>query len=116
MTSDALQAVADADETGLSVSVFSAWEIGMLAARGKLSTSVTPLKWFDSFVQMSGAAVVEATPSILIGSSFLPGGPHGDPMDRILIATARDRALTILTRDRAILSYAAAGHVSALAC
>ncbi len=116
MTSDALHAVAEAAETGLSVSVFSAWEIGMLAARGKLSTSVTPLKWFDSFVEMSGAAVIDATPPILIGSSFLPGEPHGDPMDRILIATARDRALTILTRDRAILSYAAAGHVSALAC
>ncbi|HTO31803.1 MAG TPA: hypothetical protein VL202_11575 [Pararhizobium sp.] len=32
------------------------------------------------------------------------------------IATARERDLTIITRDRAILAYGAAGHVKTLAC
>jgi len=32
-------------------------------------------------------------------------------MGRVLIATARETGATILTRDRAILAYGAAGHV-----
>jgi len=46
----------------------------------------------------------------------LPQLIHKDPIDRILIATARENDLTIITRDRAILSYGAAGHVRTLAC
>jgi PIN domain nuclease of toxin-antitoxin system len=31
--------------------------------------------------------------------------PPRDPMDRILIATARELAATLVTRDRAIIAY-----------
>jgi PIN domain nuclease of toxin-antitoxin system len=47
---------------------------------------------------------------------MLPGPVHGDPADRILIATARALDLTIVTRDSAILDYSARGHVRALPC
>ena len=46
----------------------------------------------------------------------LPELTHRDPTDRMLIATARAHDLTLITRDRAILAYAAAGHVRAVAC
>lgn len=46
----------------------------------------------------------------------LPDLTHRDPADRMLIATARAHDLTLITRDRAILHYAAAGHVRAIAC
>jgi PIN domain nuclease of toxin-antitoxin system len=46
----------------------------------------------------------------------LPGRLHDDPIDRILVATARREGLTLITRDRAILDYAAQGHVRALPC
>jgi len=36
-------------------------------------------------------------------------------LDRILVATARVERLTLLTRDRALLDYAAKGHMRALA-
>ena len=56
------------------------------------------------------------TPDRLVNSSNLPGDLHRDPADRIIIATARELGMTILTRDRMILDYAARGHVSAMAC
>jgi PIN domain nuclease of toxin-antitoxin system len=34
----------------------------------------------------------------------------------MLIATARVHDLTLVTRDQAILDYAALGHVKAIAC
>ncbi|MNF14334.1 hypothetical protein D3C80_2165180 [compost metagenome] len=51
-----------------------------------------------------------------MASSNLLQPVHNDPIDRILIATAREYDLTIITRDRAILDYGAAGHVRTLAC
>ena len=56
------------------------------------------------------------TAETFIASCFLPEPFHKDPFDRILIATAREHDLTIITRDRAILAYGAAGHVRTLAC
>jgi PIN domain nuclease of toxin-antitoxin system len=41
---------------------------------------------------------------------------HGDPADRLLVATARTLPATLITRDAKILSYSEAGHLRALAC
>ena len=35
---------------------------------------------------------------------------------RIIAATAREYGYTVMTRDRALLDYAAQGYLSALAC
>jgi PIN domain nuclease of toxin-antitoxin system len=98
------------------VSSMSAWEIGMLIAKGRLPTTKSALDWFEDFVRYGKAGVEAATPKILVASSFLPQPVHNDPTDRIIIATAREHDLTIMTRDRAILAYGAAGHVRTLAC
>jgi PIN domain nuclease of toxin-antitoxin system len=41
---------------------------------------------------------------------------HADPVDRLIIATARHLGMPIVTSDRKILAYAEAGHVAAIAC
>lgn len=46
----------------------------------------------------------------------LPEPIHGNPADRLMIAIARELDVPLITRDRAILAYAAAGHVRAVAC
>ncbi len=98
------------------VSAISAWEIGKLASLNRIAAPVPPLALFRSFVETLDLREAPLTPAILIASSFLPGAFHRDPMDRVLIATARETGATILTRDRAILAYGAAGHVKTLAC
>jgi PIN domain nuclease of toxin-antitoxin system len=45
-----------------------------------------------------------------------PGTPPRDPMDRMLIATARELAATLVTRDRAIIAYGEQGHVRVVGC
>jgi PIN domain nuclease of toxin-antitoxin system len=98
------------------VSPVSAWEIGKLASLNRLASPVPPQELYRRFVSATGLGEAPLTAEILIASSFLPGAFHRDPMDRILIATARESGATILTRDRAILAYGAAGHVRTLAC
>lgn len=100
----------------LRVSPISAWELGLLSAKGRLPTAMPPLRLFNQVVATEAVKVEALTPDVLIESSFLPGELHRDPADRILIATARVRGLTLVTRDHFILDYAKQGHVSALVC
>jgi PIN domain nuclease of toxin-antitoxin system len=51
-----------------------------------------------------------------IAASSLPGRFHRDPADCLLIATAREFGVPLVTRDRRILDYAGQGHVDAIAC
>ena len=98
------------------VSVISAWELGLLSAKGRLPTTVPALSLFNELLGTPGVKLEALSPELLIESSFLPGSIHSDPADRILIATARHHDLAIVTRDRAILAYGAAGHVRTIAC
>lgn len=98
------------------VSPISAWELGLLAAGNRISLTMPPTRWFDHFMNRRGLALADLTPEILIAASYLPGALHRDPADRIICATARESGLIIVTRDRKILDYAAAGHCRALAC
>lgn len=88
----------------------------MLMSKGRLASSKPPLRWFNDFIENSSVVVQQLNVDVMIASSFLPTPVHNDPMDRILIATAREHELTIVTRDKAILAYGASGHVRTLAC
>lgn len=98
------------------LSPFSAWEIGMLMARGRLRSAMSAEAYFAKALSAPLMSLAPLDPAILIASSYLPGTPPRDPADRILIATARALGLTLMTRDRVILDYAADGHVLAAAC
>jgi len=108
---------------GVLVSPVSAWEIGLLAAKKRTIFLPDAREWFRSFVAYRGVRLTPLTPEIAINASFLPsaaGGSQrplaGDPADRLLIATARDLDVPIVTRDRVILGYAQAGFAKAIAC
>lgn len=109
-------AAAESASQPIYVSIMSAWEIGMLMSKGRLPSLKTPLRWFNDFIEHSNTTIQQLDVDVLIASSYLPKPVHNDPMDRILIATAREHDLTIVTRDKAILAYGASGHVRTLAC
>ncbi|MHB8284158.1 MAG: type II toxin-antitoxin system VapC family toxin [Caulobacteraceae bacterium] len=98
------------------VSPISAWEVGILVAKGRLALAGPPLQWVQKVLTQPGVVLADMAPDVLIEASFLPGSLHGDPADRILVATARHHDLTLITRDRMLLAYAKAGHLRAVAC
>lgn len=115
--SDARRQISQAAADGrLYVSPMSAWEIGVGVAKGRLSLPIAPLDFFQRFLERMEAQLSEVSPSILINSANLPGRPHKDPMDRILMASARVLDMVLVTRDGPILSYSSEGHVRTLAC
>jgi PIN domain nuclease of toxin-antitoxin system len=75
-----------------------------------------PKTWFARVMGGPGIREAPLTPEIAIDASFLPGELHGDPGDRLLVATARYLGLPIVTRDRSIIAYAGDGHARVIPC
>ncbi len=98
------------------VSPITAWEVGMLTARGRLALNGRPIDWFSALLAIHKFAVAPLEAGPLIDASFLPGLPPNDPADRILVATARRNGWTLMTRDRLLVDYAAQGHLRLIAC
>ena len=118
ISAEATEVLRNANARGVTIAIspISAWEIGLLVARGRLALSTSPRAWISTVLAQPGVALAEMSPDILLDSSFLPGEPPRDPADRIILATARAEGMRIVTRDRAMLSYARAGHAEAIAC
>jgi PIN domain nuclease of toxin-antitoxin system len=112
---DAMRAVSEGAGTTY-ISPISAWEIGMLASRGRLQLLIRPERWFANLFEAPGVKMAEMSPELLIASSYLPGKPPKDPTDRIIAATARELGATLVTRDRALLEYGKQGHIAVVEC
>ena len=100
---------------GILVSAVSAWEVGNLMRRGRLKSPLSIPDWFERAASKLGFQTVDLTAEIALASTELDWS-HRDPADRFLVATARSLNVPIVTGDREILAYAAAGHVRAVAC
>jgi PIN domain nuclease of toxin-antitoxin system len=118
LATEALTAIERSHRSGqfIYVSPITAWEIGLLVSRGKLTSPMSAQRWFERLLAAPGVRLAEMAHDILIASSFLPGAPPRDPADRILAATAREQGYRLLTRDSPLLTYARQGHLQALAC
>jgi PIN domain nuclease of toxin-antitoxin system len=103
-----------AAEAGVLVSAITPWEIAMLAQNGRLVLGRETAAWIDAALAVPGIRLAPLEPAVAIDSVRLPGEIHADPADRIIIATARFQGVALLTADRAILDYGAAGHVTVL--
>ena len=102
------------DADGVGISAITPWEIALFAEKGRLHLGRDVGSWIDSVVSLPGIRLMPILPTIAIDSVRLPGVFHADPADRMIIATARYHGLPLLTADRAILEYAADGHVGVI--
>jgi PIN domain nuclease of toxin-antitoxin system len=100
----------------LHVSPISVWEIANLVRKSRIAFTVPVTTWFRQTTAKMDAATPQLTVEILVNSCGLPGSPPDDPADRIIIATAREADMTVVTRDKQILEYSRAGHVRTLVC
>lgn len=105
---------AAAANDGLALSPISIWEVGMLAAKGRIAIQPDCLAWVTESLERTGARLMPMSARIAIGSSLLPEGFRGDPADRIIVATAIASSATLVTRDAQILAYSRRGHFKAI--
>jgi PIN domain nuclease of toxin-antitoxin system len=115
LSRSAVSAIRDAEsDGGLLVSVISIWELAKLEKRGRVALPRNVRTWVEEALGQSGVSIASLTPEIAIESVHLPGKLHGDPADRMLVATARVMSATLLTKDERLIQYSRQRHVRAL--
>ncbi len=88
----------------VAVSAVSAWEIAIKTRLGRLNGEPLLAAWPDIMASMALTEIsIEAADGIMAGA--LPWD-HRDPFDRMIVAQAARRGLTIATRDKHILGAA----------
>ncbi len=100
---ESLEAAAAKDN--VYISAISLWEIGMLVERKRIELEMDCLDWVQQALDMPGTNLIPLSPQIAIQSSRLPGNFHGDPADRILVASAFESKAVLVTHDQKILVY-----------
>lgn len=96
----ALDVLSDPSTT-VSVTAASAWEIGIKTRLGRLDGQTLLSAWSEVLAGMNTVELpIESADAIL--ASQLPWD-HRDPFDRVIVAQALRRNLTIVTRDARIL-------------
>jgi PIN domain nuclease of toxin-antitoxin system len=86
------------------ISVITPWEVTIKAAAGKLVLAEPPYLWFLAMIERHDIQEIELSSQIACAAAGLPD-IHQDPFDRIPVALAQARGLTILTSDRNIAKY-----------
>lgn len=91
-----------ASQGALGLAAVSLWEAQMLHAKGRLTLD----RPFDSWIREAAAAnVIRVLPldvEVVIAVNALPRSFHGDPADRLIVATARAHDIPLATHDTAI--------------
>ena len=99
----AREAIADPARE-VAVSAVSAWEIAIKTRLGRLDGEPLLAAWPDILASMALTELaIDAADAIMAGR--LPWD-HRDPFDRMIVAQAARRGLTIATRDAHILGAA----------
>lgn len=103
-----------AREERIAVSAITPWEIGVLVAKKRIDLHRDLMDWVRSALSRPGITVVPLEPEIAVASTRLPFDMHSDPVDRILVATARHLGATLVTADQALLELAKKGNFRTL--
>lgn len=89
-------------EGSLAASAFSFWEIAMLHEKGRIELGYDKRAWRTRLLE-DGLVEIPGDGDIAIRANELAGF-HGDPADRLIVATALG-GHTLVTADERILSW-----------
>ena len=90
--------------TTLFHSSISAWELARLVKEGRVEIGTEPDVFLSDLANQYGLVSIPPTDEIAIRAAQLPD-IHKDPADRIVIATALARDLTVVTGDGRFPQY-----------
>lgn len=104
LTAPALDALES--ELDLAFALASVQEIAYLAVRGRLDMDRPVAKWVSDALGILGARALSPTVSTSIRAGSLdPHDFHGDPMDRLIYATAVEHDARLVTADERLRQF-----------
>ena len=88
------------------ISAASIWEMAIKMRLGKLSIQEELQGVLDALIDRAGFSELHVTARHAAAVARLPVH-HSDPFDRLLVAQALEEGCTLVTADRALVSYPA---------
>lgn len=88
------------------VSPATVFEVMALCAAGRLGFLRSAEQWLDEALELPGLRLADLTVAVAVDAGQIPRTALADPMDRLLVATARSLGATFVTADERILTYA----------
>lgn len=96
----------------VGVSPISCWELSTKARLGRLRLDRDVAVWVKQALDRPRVTVAELTPAIAVRAGQLGRGEfHGDPADRLIVATAIELGAELITKDKRIRGYDAVRSV-----
>ncbi len=90
----------------IGVSPISCWELSTKARLGKLSLDRDAAVWVKQALDRPRVKVAGLTPAIAVRAGRLAREEfHGDPADRLIVATAIEAGAELITKDKRIRGY-----------
>jgi PIN domain nuclease of toxin-antitoxin system len=92
----------------IRVSPLSVFEITALHHAGRLRLSRSVEQWVQGALTAAGVRLAPFSSDMALDAGSIPRTALADPLDRLIVATARHLDATLVTSDARILSYASA--------
>jgi PIN domain nuclease of toxin-antitoxin system len=94
----------------LYISSITLWEVAMLIDKKRINVYESIKDFLERVSNLQGLEIIDLSASVA-SESVLLNNFHGDPADRIITATTKVIAGTLITRDRKILDWASQGYI-----
>ena len=105
----ARQLIARAEaQDAIRVSSATVFEVAALHTAGRLRLARSPEQWVRDALSVAGVRLAPLSADIALDAGIIPRTALADPLDRLLVATARQLDATFLTADTRILDFATA--------
>jgi PIN domain nuclease of toxin-antitoxin system len=88
------------------VSAISAFEISAMCAAGRLVLNQPAERWIRDSIDRGSLRILNLDTDIAMDAGALGAEAVPDPIDRLLVASARDADVPLVTRDRRLLEFA----------
>ncbi len=98
-----LSSLGDAASRGeTSIAAITLWEAQMLHSKGRLTVDRPFEMWVRQAAALDVVTIAPLDVDVVVELDRLPKSFHGDPADRIIVATARAHGCRLATHDRDI--------------
>jgi PIN domain nuclease of toxin-antitoxin system len=94
----------------IGIAAVSCFEIAAAVAKNRITLDRGTLEWLQQAVSAPRLELLPLTPAVTVKATML--GPfHGDPADRLIVATAILESAVLVTKDRRIRKYEAVSTI-----
>ena len=94
----------------IGIAAVSCFEVAAAVAKGRVTLDRGTLEWLQQALSAPRVELLPLTPAVAVRATML-GRFHGDPADRVIVATAILESAVLVTKDQRIRKYEAVSTI-----